>query len=262
MSEEWPEVGEVVIGTVKSVRDYGAYITLDEYEGKVGFLHISEVSTTWVRSIRDYVREGRKVVVKVIGVDPEKRHIDLSLRRVTETERREALKLWRRGRSGARLLAQACKEAGMKYEEVLAKYRDTIEEAFEDLYGLFEAALEGEDEAIRKTGMPESLIQAVKKVAREKVTVRKAEVSGVCEIYFYDPDGVDRIKEAVRYALKVSRPESVEDVKFYTLGSPRYRVEVIGKDYSSTARFLRRVIRRLEAKVMDLGGVFRYTEGD
>ena len=38
---EWPEVGDLVIATIESVMDYGAYANLDEY--KRGFLHISEI---------------------------------------------------------------------------------------------------------------------------------------------------------------------------------------------------------------------------
>ena len=79
---EWPEVGDLVIVTVNRITDYGAYVTLDEY-GKEGLLHVSEVASSWVRNIRDFVREGQKTVLKVLRVDTEKGHVDISLRRVT-----------------------------------------------------------------------------------------------------------------------------------------------------------------------------------
>ena len=68
---EWPEVGDLVVATVRRIVDYGAYVHLDEY-GKEGLLHISEISSSWVRNIRDHVREGQKVVLKVLRVNPEK----------------------------------------------------------------------------------------------------------------------------------------------------------------------------------------------
>jgi translation initiation factor 2 subunit 1 len=76
--QEWPEVGDLVIATVETVTDYGAYVKLDEFEKK-GLLHVSEISSSWIRNLRDFVREGQKVVLKVLRVNPEKGHIDLSL---------------------------------------------------------------------------------------------------------------------------------------------------------------------------------------
>lgn len=260
MSSEWPEVGEVTVGTVKSVYDYGAYIALDEYNGKIGFLHVSEVSTTWVRSIRDYVEEGRKIVVKVIRVDPEKAHIDLSLRRVSESEKREALKIWKRKRSGSILLARACREAGLNYEEFITRYGDIVREEFEDFYGLFEAVVEKGVEALNKLNLPENLIKAIERIAKEKVSIKKVEVSGICEVYFYDSDGVERLKKVFDYAFRLKKPEGVEDIRAYTIGAPRYRIEIIGRDYSLTAKFLKRIVERLQSATEKFGGSFKYIE--
>src|SRR5438445_450446 len=88
---DWPDEGELVVCTVANVKNFGAFVTLDEYESKEGFIHIAEVSSGWIKYIRDYVREGQKVVCKVLKVDPEKGHIDLSLKAVNEHQRREKI---------------------------------------------------------------------------------------------------------------------------------------------------------------------------
>ena len=41
-TQELPEIGEIVIATITKVSDHGAYVTLDEYNGIQGFLHVSE----------------------------------------------------------------------------------------------------------------------------------------------------------------------------------------------------------------------------
>ena len=41
MKKGYPEVGELVVATVKTVKPYGAFVTLDEYENKEGFIHYS-----------------------------------------------------------------------------------------------------------------------------------------------------------------------------------------------------------------------------
>ncbi len=63
---QWPETGDLIIATIETVTDYGAYAKLDEYE-KRGLLHVSEISSSWIRNIRDFVREGQKVVSKFSG---------------------------------------------------------------------------------------------------------------------------------------------------------------------------------------------------
>ncbi len=113
---EWPEVGDLVIATVVRITDYGAYVRLDEYD-KEGLLHVSEVASRWVRNIRDYVREGQKVVLKVLRVHAEKGHVDLSRRRVTKRDKREKLLSWKKDRKAEGLLRTAAEKLKISFEE-------------------------------------------------------------------------------------------------------------------------------------------------
>jgi len=101
---DWPDEGELVVCTVSNVKNFGAFVTLDEYESKEGFIHIAEVSSGWIKYIRDYVREGQKVVCKVLKVDKEKGHIDLSLKAVNEHQRREKIQEWKNEQKAENLL--------------------------------------------------------------------------------------------------------------------------------------------------------------
>ena len=85
---EWPEEGELVVCSVKSVKENGAYLDLDSYSGKEGFVFIGEIATGWVRNIRTHVREGQRVVAKVIGVKKDRESITLSIKSVSEERRR------------------------------------------------------------------------------------------------------------------------------------------------------------------------------
>lgn len=91
----WPELDELVVCSVQQVKDFGAFTSLDEYGGKEGLIHISEVATGWVKYIRDHVREGQKIVCKVLDVNPSKHHIDLSLKDVNDHQRREKIQDWK-----------------------------------------------------------------------------------------------------------------------------------------------------------------------
>ena len=88
---DFPEEGELVVVTVKTVKNFGAFGILDEYDGKEGFIHITDVASGWVKYIRDHVKESQKIVCKVLRVDEQKSHIDLSLKQVNEHQKREKI---------------------------------------------------------------------------------------------------------------------------------------------------------------------------
>ncbi len=61
------EVGKVYIGKVVRIEDYGAFVEI--LPNVVGLLHISEIANRRIKNIRDELREGQEVVVKVISKD-------------------------------------------------------------------------------------------------------------------------------------------------------------------------------------------------
>src|SRR5919109_2491020 len=102
--KEYPDEGELVVGTVRAVENFGAFVKLEEYPDKEGFLHIAEVSAGWVKRIRDHVREQQRVVCKVLTVDPSRGHVDLSLKRVNEHAKREKIQEWKNEVKAEKLL--------------------------------------------------------------------------------------------------------------------------------------------------------------
>ena len=71
-------VGAVLEGKVKSITNFGAFISLPE--GKTGMVHISEVANAYVSDIRQHLTEGQDVKVVVIGNENGK--INLSIKRL------------------------------------------------------------------------------------------------------------------------------------------------------------------------------------
>ena len=78
-----PGENEIVICTVKKILYHSIFVDLDEYEKQDGMIHISEIAPGRIRNIRDYVKEGKKLVCIVLRVNEKQRQVDLSLRRVS-----------------------------------------------------------------------------------------------------------------------------------------------------------------------------------
>lgn len=71
------KVGDKIEGTVSRIVDFGAFVDLG---GVDGLIHISEMSWGRVKKVSDVLKEGQTVTVTVLGVDPEKGKISLSLK--------------------------------------------------------------------------------------------------------------------------------------------------------------------------------------
>jgi len=249
--QEWPEVGDLVIATVQEVTDFGAYVKLDEYD-KRGLLHVSEISSSWVRNIRDFIREGQKVVLKVLRVDAEKGHIDLSLRRVTKREKIEKIMVWKRERKAETLLRSIAEKAGLSLEEAYEKAGALMEKEY-GLYESFEKAVKDGAAALTKIGVPNDLATIIAETAKERMRVPMVRVKGTVELRCIHPEGVKIIKEAFLNAKKAEKSREVK-LRFYVVAAPKYCVEVMAENYKSAEAVLQRVAENVVSHVVNAGG--------
>ena len=85
-------VGAVLEGKVKSITNFGAFVSLPE--NKTGMVHISEVANAYVSDIRQHLTEGQDVKVMVIGTENGK--INLSIKRLEPRQPRDGGNFQRR----------------------------------------------------------------------------------------------------------------------------------------------------------------------
>ena len=77
--EEKYKVDDIVEGTIIRILPTGVIVELED--GVTGFVHVSELSWSFVDSVDNIVKEGEKVKTKILSIEPEKRKIALSLKR-------------------------------------------------------------------------------------------------------------------------------------------------------------------------------------
>lgn len=78
------EVGMIIKGKVSGIKEFGAFVDLDN--NVTGMVHISEVAPTYVKEIKDYLKEGQEVQVKVLSI-ADNGKISLSIKQATEQQR-------------------------------------------------------------------------------------------------------------------------------------------------------------------------------
>ncbi len=77
------EMGKIYLGKVVRLADFGAFVEI--FPGTDGLLHISEVAEHRIRDVRDELKEGDQLLVKVIGIDGQK--VKLSRKAVLREQR-------------------------------------------------------------------------------------------------------------------------------------------------------------------------------
>ncbi len=246
----YPSKGEIVIGTITRVLNFGAFVSLDEYENKEGMVHISEVASGWIKDIRDHVKKGQKVVCKVLDVNKKRGHIDLSIKDVNERQRREKLQHWKSEMRAFKWLEIAGESLGIGKDELISIGKKLIKK-FDSVYSAFEeAAYEGYEVLIPITG--EELARKIGEIARENIKPPRVKVRGYFELKSFARDGVDRIKRALIEAYKAGG-NGIE-VKVEYIGAPKYRIVVESEDYKTAEKALKKAVDNVLKKMKKLGG--------
>ncbi len=127
------EIGAILEGKVTGITNFGAFV---EFPDKTtGMVHISEVSSSFIKDIHEKLSEGDTVKVKVIDIN-EKGKIALSIKKAlpqeeepkprrTERPRRSQPQVW----TGT----QRTEPENMSFEDMMARFKTVSDEKMSDL---------------------------------------------------------------------------------------------------------------------------------
>jgi translation initiation factor 2 subunit 1 len=241
--KDYPDEGEFVIGTVNKVQNYGAFVTLDEYPDREGFIHIAEIASGWVKRIRNHIKDKQKVVCKVINIDPKKGHVDLSLKRVNDHQKRAKIKEWKNNKKATRLMNSLAEELKASVETLYHDFGEQLIEKYGSLYEAFEETAY-DPESLKEEGFAGDWIEPFKKIAKENIAIQFVEIKGYLDIRSWDENGIEFIRKAL---LKAEESE-YEDVaiEIHYIGAPHYSIIVKAPDYKIAEDELKKAVSRAE----------------
>ena len=127
------EVGAIVEGKITGLTAFGAFVSLPD--GKSGMVHISEVSDTFVKDIKEFLKEGQEVKVKVVSISEEGK-ISLSIRKAQDAPQKEAPRKPKNDRPrNANVWQGQPKQAKeeMSFEDMMARFKQVSDEKMTDL---------------------------------------------------------------------------------------------------------------------------------
>ena len=227
--DAWPEIGEFLVCTIGTVKQNGVYVDLDGYSGQEGFIFIGEVASGWVKNIRSIVREGQRVVAKVIKVKKDKRSVELSIKSVSDERRRDTLQRWKNKQRAGQLLRIVGERSGWD-DAKIAEMSTELSETFGGLYAAFEETAI-ENNALNNEGFEGDWTSVFIETAVENIIPEFVNIRAIADIQIHGSAGIEIIRKALSAAEGcASKDDEVEVSAFYD-GAPEYRIELQAPDW-------------------------------
>ncbi|MHA2280866.1 MAG: S1 RNA-binding domain-containing protein [Promethearchaeota archaeon] len=264
---KFPKEGEFVVAKVTEVQKQYVYVDLIGFEGldsektARGMIHISEISSRWIKNIRNFVRIGQRVVLRVLRVDPSKGHVDMSLRRVNSAQKEIRLKEWKYAVKYENLLQFLTETEGinMTLDEAYDRIGFPILDFFENYQETIENLKENGEEMLDQIeDVSDDIKKALLQIIDENVQISTVNISGKVRLSFNSENGVDRIKESLLDALRVIESKETRKISINYIAAPYYRLEVTTKDYLDAENILSDALEIIEQKANQYNGNYEF----
>src|SRR3989344_3091687 len=239
--DNYPEENEFVICTVQKILPHSVFCTLDEYKNKEGLLHISEVAPGRIRNIRDYVVESKKIICKILRVDAEKNHIDLSLRRVSLTQRKEKDKGYRQEEKAEKLLETVAKELNLTLEDIYKKAGNIIIQKYGLLHPFFQEVSEKDESLLINLEIDKKIASVLTKIVKEKIKPSEVRINAVLTLINYEEEGIETIKKLLKEIKNINQNISIKYIS-----APKYSITIKSKKYKEAEEIFKKISDKIQ----------------
>jgi len=245
----FPEESELVLCTVTNVQGHSVFVRIEDY-GTSGMIHISEVAPGRIRNIRDYVKEGKTVVCKVLRINKDRGHVDLSLRRVTESQRRSKIADIKQQQKAKKIVEHAAKKLNIEPDTAYKEVSDKLLKEYDSVFIGFMDVVEN-NASLEKLGVSKALASEVEKVVKQRLKPETVSVRGTLMLSSTAPDGVEKVRAALKEAKK-------DNVEMKYLGAGRFLLGTKASDYKSAEEILKKASERAITAIKKSGGLGDY----
>ena len=221
--------------TVKKIEGTIVFVDLDG--GIEGSIVMSEIAAGRIRNIRDYVSLGKKIVCKILKI--QNGHPELSLRRVTGSEKDKIKEKYEKERNLLSMLKASVK----KPEEVFQK----IKEIYDAIEFLEEIKT---NPSIVEKFIPKSEVATFTKIFAEKKEKEK-EVKKKIVLKSTSPNGINEIKEVLQEA---------KNIEVTYLGNSKFSLFAKAKDFKEANQKIQNAIEIIKTKAKEKKLVFEAEE--
>lgn len=248
----------MVMVTVRSIAEMGAYVHLLEYNNIEGMILLSELSRRRIRSMNKLIRVGKTEPVVVIRVDKEKGYIDLSKRRVSKEDVERCTEKFAKAKAVNSIIRHVGELLDYTSEEQVEElYRQTAWH-FEEKYKKQACAYDVFKQAVVDTSILEecSLDEETKAVLltqiQRKLQSQAVKIRADIEVSCFEYEGIDAVKNALFEGMAQSTEEI--PIRINLIAPPLYVMTTQTTEKQDGLRALEGAIEKVTAKIVGHGG--------
>ncbi|RWS13450.1 Eukaryotic translation initiation factor 2 subunit 1-like protein [Dinothrombium tinctorium] len=259
-AQKFPELDDVVMCSVRSIAEMGAYVDLLEYNNIEGMILLSELSRRRIRSINKLIKIGRSECVVVIRVDKEKGYIDLSKRRVSPDDITRCEEKFAKAKAVNSILRHVAEILNYKTDAQLEELYQKTAWRFDEkmkrqgaAYDVFKAAVNDPkilDECELDDVTKETLLTHIKRKLMPQTVKVRADIEVGCCTY----EGIDAVKNALRAGIACSTNDM--SIRINLIAPPVYVVTTQTMEREKGLQLLNTALQKIEESIKKAGGIF------
>ncbi len=225
------EEGDVVLCTVDRIVNTVVFVKIDETD-KEGSIILSEIAPGRIRNLRDYVVPKKKIVCKILKIDPSG-NIHLSLRRVTPKEQKEVKERYKQEKSYEKIFKTILGEK--EAEKILSKIKEQ-----ETLYDFVQEIKEIPKKLEKLIGKENAkrILEILKNQKQKKVVIKET-------IFLTTPapNGIELIKKTL-----LDTKKEAGEIEISYLSAGKYLLKLEGENPKKTSQRMRETLLQIEKR--------------
>ncbi|KAI9505925.1 hypothetical protein GGI25_001454 [Coemansia spiralis] len=244
---KFPEVDDVVMVKITSIKEVGAYVELEEYGNIEGVILMKELSKRRIRSVQKLVRVGRRESVLVQRVDTEKGYIDLSKSKVTPEEATQCNERFQKSKMVHSVVSHVAKRMGMETEDLYKKVGWPLYKKYGHAYDAFKLAIANPDAVFGEFNLEKPLFDDLMANISRKLTPQKVKLRADLEIQCYGTEGVEAVKKAIKAAEMLSTEDT--PIKIRLIAPPTYVMTTTSINKNEDIELMERAIEAAKKSI-------------
>ncbi len=249
----FPQEEEIVLCIVKKIQRTTVFVKLEEYENKEGIIHISEISPGRIRTIRDFVKEGKRVVCKVLRKNERYGNLDLSLRRVTTGQKLNKLKEVKLEDKCKKIIESVSKQMKLDFTKVYTDLNKKISKEYDSIGAAFQDIAEESEISLESLGVEKKISSALEETI--KARLKPQEIKNTKDLMITCPagDGIVSIKKSIKKALDLAKKKEY-NAKISYVSAPKYCLSIVSSEPKQLESQTEEIINELRKEIEKANG--------
>lgn len=244
-ARRYPREGEIVMGKVESVDGEGLTLGILEYGEAKGLMLFGELSKKRIKNVQQVTKVGNIEVCHVLRVDEERGYIDLSMSKVTESEKTACREMCSRNKLAYHIMAKAAKRLGRSVSSLYEEMGYAREEEFGSLYYFFARVKDNGDIL-----QDDEVGAEIKSLIREQFQASEYKVRADVDVVCSSRGGVEAIKRVFAEILALD-----PKLEFSLIKTPTYSVVRVSNNKDRAHEVVREACAMLVANMRKEGGM-------